>query len=160
MKKTIIFVWINFVTIDKKICEVACVLTDKELTHISTCFKISIKQEVQTTDVNLKSLLKEVLESPYSKEDTETALYQFIKDKLSGRGILVTNSEVNNLIKENFNSINSLFDSKIHLESLKQFYSIWFNRPRQTFSQDSRATPKILEMIDELRFYKDNLCLT
>ena len=150
-----------------RILEVACIITDRNLRHISPCFKASVHQ---TEDVLHKingssDLVKECLESTLSLENIESALLQFIKDRVESEVCSLAGSNIcRSFLKEQMPSILPVLRSPaIDIGSLKELCWKWYPRlylkiPRK--SQVRRAAPKVKENIEELQWYRNNLFVT
>ena len=65
------FTWLSLKISGADILEVACIMTDQNLNHVSPCFKAFVNYPD----------IKEYADSPFTLKDIESALLQFIKDR-------------------------------------------------------------------------------
>ena len=151
-----------------RILEIGCILTDKDLTHISPCFQAYVQspmKEILKLNPKLKNLATECSQSPYTLDNIENALIRFIKDRhssevlwtLAGANLSINMMFLNKYLpKFTFH----LFSRVVNIDTLRELCWRW--KPN-TYARapmrkkDSRLIERLPKAIDELRWYRENL---
>jgi len=167
-------VWISLKTtgLDPRndhILEVGCIITDRDLVHISPCFQAALRQ---SPDVISKfaghcptsELAKECEKSPYALENVESALTQFIVDRVTSKSCVLAGDNIGEIIpflRECFPSLFPILHHRIvDVGTLRELCWRWY--PSEYTKIPKRPPPKrviqgILDSIDDLRWYRSNI---
>lgn len=158
------FTWISLKTTGSDstkdhILEVACIITSQNLKYISPAFKAVVHYpEKIVADHHLS---KKCIDSPYTLENIETALLQFIKDRTDhGTSILAGNNiEFTVPFLKQMPSITEILNHRvINVCSVRELCWKWNPSLYKKYPKvnSKRALPETKEAIKELQWYRDN----
>lgn len=163
-------VWLNLKTTGTNfVLEVACLITDKDLQIKSPCFKAAVhyglsdlEKMTLASDFAKSGLKKDCLQSPYSLESVESALSQFIKDRVDIRTCVLGGSDLDRtLLDKHLHLVSALFSqSFIDTSSLKEICWRWYptiysKRPRMVTTH--RALDEVKKSIEIFQWYQKNI---